>query len=278
MPSTLCFPDSEKSCFACCPPIRPPEYTHADYENIIKRTLRENSKDYNPDEKDLKPITGFSCWALGYVDAEYKKIGCLLHPQVNNGRDMRYRIDYGVKCMRESCTEEVVFSMMGEREKHFWLSLTAGMNSFEYSNRKTNLLFKMLNWGSSLLAKISDNDNEKYHSKKEFLKRYPFFDTGLLPRGHSFPVNHIIRTKSADLLAGIEFINKYEYFSKILSEKISSNFKMPHDGIFVHKLGINREFSDYIRLTLGVRKAEITFVNELYDFVLNELDLFCKKI
>ena len=278
MPSTLCFPDSEKSCFACCPPIRPPEYTHADYENIIKRTIRENSKDYNPDEKDLKPITGFSCWALGYVDAEYKKIGCLLHPLVNNGRDMRYRIDYGVKCLRESCPEEKVFSMLAEREKHFWLSLTTGMDSFEYSNRNTNQLFKMLGWGNILLAEISDNDNGKYYSKKQFLRRYPFFNTRLLPKGHSCPVNYIIREKGVDLLANIDFKKKYENFSKMIQEKISLNFKLPHGGIFVHKLGINREFSDYIRLTLGIGKAEITFVNNLYDFVLNELDLFCKEI
>jgi hypothetical protein len=136
----------------------------------------------------------------------------------------------------------------------------------------------MLGWGSSLLAKISDNDIEKYYSKKQFLNRYPFFDTGLSPKGHAFPVNYIIRIKSFDLLADIEFKNKYENFQKILSGKISSKFKLPPDGIFVHKLPINREFSDYIRLTLGVRKAEITFVNKLYDFVVNELDLFCETV
>lgn len=278
MPSSLCFPDTDKSCFACCPPIRPPGYVHADYKNIIKRILRENSAEYNPDKRDIKPVTGFSCWALGYIDAEYKRIGCLLHPQVNNGHDLRYRIDYGFKCSRESCPEEKIFSIMGKKQKYFWLNLTTGMDSFEYSNRKTNLLFKMLGWGNRLLAEICDNDDTKYYDKKQFLKSYPFFNTRLSPRGHSFPVNQLVKIKGPELLMSSKFKNKYENFSKMLTGKLKTNFKFPLNAVFVHKLGINNEFSDYIRLTLGVSKAEITLVNKLHDFVLDELDSFCKKI
>lgn len=278
MPSSLCFPDTEKSCFACCPPIRPPGYVHADYESIIKRILRENSIEYCPDKRDIKPVTGFSCWALGYIDAQYKRIGCLLHPQINNGHDLRYRIDYGSKCVRESCPEEKTFSIMDEKQKSFWLHLTTGMDSFEYSNRKTNLLFKILSWGNKLLAEISDNDNKRYCSKKQFLQSYPFFKTQLSPRGHAFPVSQVILNKGNDLLTSNEFKNKYTGFSKLLTKKIKTKFKFPSDGVFVHKLGINNEFSDFIRLTLGIRKAEITLVDKLHDFVLDELDSFCEKI
>lgn len=30
-------------------------------------------------------ITGFSCWALGYMDNGHKMVGCLLHPGQNGG-------------------------------------------------------------------------------------------------------------------------------------------------------------------------------------------------
>ncbi len=276
MNPSLCFPDGEKSCFACCPPIRPSGYVHADHENIIKRMLRENTTEYDPGQRDIKPIQGFSCWALGYIDAEYKKIGCLLHPEVNNGRDLRYRIDYGAKCARESCQEAKVFSII--EEKQFWLNLTSGMNSFEYSNPKTNLIFRMLGWGNRILGEISGNDKKNYYNKKQFLKSYPFFDTGLSPRGHSFPLNQIIKVKGPEVFRSREFKNKYEIFSKLLEEKIKTNFALPAHGIFVHKLDIDSEFTDYLRLTLGLRKAEINLGDKLRDFIIYELDRFCKKV
>jgi len=85
MSVTLCAPDREKSCFACCPPIRPAGYEHILYEAIVKRMLRENTKAFARGETGPAPITGFSCWALGYLDPEYRRVGCLLHPLQNAG-------------------------------------------------------------------------------------------------------------------------------------------------------------------------------------------------
>ena len=75
---TLCFPDHEKTCFACCPPIRPAGYEHIRYKNIIRRMLRENNEDFLQTKMEIIPITGFSCWALGYLDKSHKLVGCLL--------------------------------------------------------------------------------------------------------------------------------------------------------------------------------------------------------
>jgi molybdopterin-guanine dinucleotide biosynthesis protein A len=39
----LCAPDGDKTCFACCPPIRPAGYEHVDHRAAVARMLRENT-------------------------------------------------------------------------------------------------------------------------------------------------------------------------------------------------------------------------------------------
>ena len=124
---TLCFPDNRKSCFACCPPIRPPNYEHIQYKNLIQRMLRENTRAFSTRGEKVLPITGFSCWALGYLDKECRLVGCLLHPSRNRGKDLRFRVDYGGKCGRESCPESKVFLELGLDERELWLCLAGEM-------------------------------------------------------------------------------------------------------------------------------------------------------
>ena len=96
-PATLCVPDAQRSCFACCPPIRPAGYEHIQYRNMVMRMLRENTKGFAAGGGGRSPITGFSCWALGYLDENFRQVGCLLHPAMNNGKDLRYRVGFGEK-------------------------------------------------------------------------------------------------------------------------------------------------------------------------------------
>jgi hypothetical protein len=160
-PSTLCAPDQEKSCFACCPPIRPPGYEHLQYTNEIKRVLRENTASLRREEKSLLPITGFSCWALGHLDGGFKRIGCLLHPSQNGGEDLRYRVDYGDKCARESCLEAGIFARLCPEARNFWVRLSEGLDSFSYSSRTLNPLFRILGWGGAVLNLVATAERER---------------------------------------------------------------------------------------------------------------------
>lgn len=278
MTPSLCFPDRKKSCFACCPPIRPAEYDHADHRNIIMRILRENSRSYSSSEIEIRSVTGFSCWALGYIDKDYRQVGCMLHPKLNNGKDLRYRIDYGSKCVRENCYEEGIFASLNNKQKYFWLSLTEGMDSFDYSSRKKNVLFRLLGWGNRLLTEVASNESGKYYSGNQFIKCYPFFNTELLPKGHSFLVNYIIEIKGVNLLKNVLFRTKYEDFSRGLVEQINRVFEPSNVDTFVHKLDIGREFSDFLRLVMSVKKATETEAGKLEDFVVEKLDIFCRNI
>ena len=72
--SSLCCPDDQKTCFACCPPIRPAAYEHIEFKNMIKRVLRENTASIDRQGRTVIPIRGYSCWALGYLDRGHKLV------------------------------------------------------------------------------------------------------------------------------------------------------------------------------------------------------------
>ncbi len=202
---TLCSPDGLKSCFACCPPIRPAGYEHVMYKNIIRRILRENTASFVREDRATLPIRGFSCWALGYLDQDCRLPGCLLHPSQNDGIDLRYRVDYGEKCRRESCPEAKTFAKLPPHVKAFWIHLADGLDSFSYSSRSTNLLFRMMNWGEPFLHLIPATGGEEKLTGESFLKAYPFFATLLAPRGHAYLLGRLIDEKNLHWLKSIAF-------------------------------------------------------------------------
>ncbi len=107
-PSSLCQPDPSKSCGACCGlynwedhsrkalmPLLEKRSAHffslgRDPEIFQKACAREKLP---PDSKLLEEI--HNCEFLGFVDGEKKRVGCLLHPSVNEGRDLRDHCFYG---------------------------------------------------------------------------------------------------------------------------------------------------------------------------------------
>lgn len=278
MISSLCFPDSSKSCFACCPPIRPADYDHFNYKNIIKRALLENCSKYSPEDRDIRPVTGFSCWAMGYLDPKYKQPGCLLHPSQNNGNDLRYRIDYGNKCMRESCHEAKIFERLNENQKNFWLRLAAGMNSFEYSSRKINILFNIICWGYKVLAIIADKESGKILDRSHFLKLYPFFGSNIPPKGHAYLLTYIINKRGSEVIKKPEFEKSFKLFSKNLRAGIKELFDMGVGPVYVHKMDIDLLFSYFLRIFLQVKKSECPNVERIMEYTDDQLNLFCRDL
>lgn len=287
--TTLCAPDGDKSCFACCPPIRPAGYDHNQHKNILKREFRENTLAFKKDGTSVKPITGFSCWALGYLDNEYRRIGCLLHPLQNQGTDLRFRVDYGEKCRRESCPESVTFSRLNVDARRFWLHLADGLDSFAYSSRKENPLFTIMAWGKGLLELIPSVEGYHRYEKKVFLREYPFFQPNLAPRPHAYPAERIMTEESVSALKKPEFREEFLRFSRSLSNKIrrafgdwttggreiaalprtlsraARNDRLPRTPVSspeeefereraVHRLPLDRDFLDFLRLSVGITR------------------------
>jgi hypothetical protein len=254
---TLCVPDAEKSCAACCPPIRPAGYEHIQYPNIFKRMLRENTIAFAARTKEISPITGFSCWALGYLDERYRLVGCLLHPARNNGVDLRYLVDYGEKCRRESCPEAGVFLELEIADRQFWLHLADGLDSLAYSSKKLNPLFKMLGWGSEPLHLIASQEEGRSFTEASFSLAYPFFSTTLDPPGHAYLLNQLLKSSSVDPLMSKSFRARFEAFSTSLSRRLRENTSIHRpEAPYTHLAGLDRHFLNFLRLSVGIARID----------------------
>jgi len=176
--ASLCFPDAEKSCFFCCPPIRDPEADPLDDVARRKQLLRENRSRLKERLARPREISGRSCWGLGFLDRREKQIGCLLHPLQNKGRDLRHLTGYQFKCANALCREALVFADLKPEVKRFCLDLCRGMDSFAYSSR-TNPLMQLLAWEVQLVTLVAGDGktgrNEKPAENREnFIKNYGF--------------------------------------------------------------------------------------------------------
>jgi hypothetical protein len=272
-PSTLCAPDEDKSCFACCPPIRPAGYEHLQYTNEIKRILRENTASLKREKKSISPITGFSCWALGYLDGGFKRVGCLLHPSQNNGEDLRYRVDYGDKCARESCVEAEIFAHLAPEAKNFWLRLSEGLDSFSYSSRTLNPLFRILGWGSCVLDLVAMAEKERDLRTDSILEINSFFKTTLLPRANAYLLRVLIDPETLDLLKNPRFRERFEVLSCRLSKQMSLKVLSTPAAPYVHSLPMDADFLDFLRFSGHIVKAgleEATLLKELTDHELKQ--------
>ena len=116
-PVNLCQPDEEKSCGACCGLYNWENHSRVTLESLLgRRTELFFSLEKPPDlEKysraceTLPPSsklceTIYNCEFLGFLDRELKQVGCLLHPSLHNGVDLRTCSFYGAKlCAEHFC-------------------------------------------------------------------------------------------------------------------------------------------------------------------------------
>jgi hypothetical protein len=264
---TLCFPGNGKSCFACCPPIRPAGYEHIQYKNIVKRMLFENTSEYHTKGKGIFPITGFSCWALGYLDKDCGLVGCLLHPARNEGVDLRFRVDYGKKCERESCPEAKVFLELGIREGLFWLHLSDDLDSFSYSSRKLNPLFKMTGWGADLLNLVAVHEKGRVMTRESFFRSYPFFFNQASPRANAYLLSQLVTEDNVHVLKTESFSARFETFSQHLASQLKRVLPPGNEAPYTHLLGFDNRFLDYLRLSVGISRVNREEAVRLKDFV-----------
>ncbi len=264
---SLCAPDEERSCFGCCPPIRPARYDPLDWVGSLRREFRDNRKAFRGRIRPWRPIVGFSCWALGYLDEQGRRIGCLLHPAQNDGRDLRGVVGYGTKCAREQCLASRVFSRLDPREQRFWLEPAAGLNAFYYSSPRANPLFHVLLWGETVLGALAARAAVRGWSATELLWKYPFL-TGsrYRPRAHRFLAEVLLEGRPFQDLPEND---RLERALDRLAGKVAAFFRerFPRDGeeeaVFVHRAGTGESLADFVRLRLGCPRAPRTFLHAL---------------
>lgn len=223
---------------------------------MIKRVLRENTQAFDSQSRDINPIIGFSCWALGYLDHAHKQAGCLLHPALNGGKDLRFRIDYGNKCERESCPEAKRFAQLGTMAQSFWLHLADGLDAFAYSSREENPLFPLLGWGLKLLHLIPRWEEGQVYGAPSFMEAYPFFKTRLSPRAHAYLMDRILSKEEKHLLKDKGFQSDFEAFSETWLHGEWQGFIPEPHAPYAHQLDLDRDFLDFIRLSLQIHRID----------------------
>lgn len=104
----LCQPDPSKSCGACCGLYNWEDHSRKALIPLLEKRsalffslgrdpeIFQNAyaqEIFPPNSKLLGDI--HNCEFLGFLDGEKKRVGCLLHPSVNGGRDLRDYCFYG---------------------------------------------------------------------------------------------------------------------------------------------------------------------------------------
>jgi len=124
-PIQLCQPDAGKSCGACCGLYNWKDHSRAAIKKILElqtalfapfqtsgqdfdryRDLREGSIN---NEKLFETI--YNCEFIGFIDPDRRRVGCMLHPLVTGGRDLRNHCFYGAEiCSGHFCPGYSCFS------------------------------------------------------------------------------------------------------------------------------------------------------------------------
>ncbi len=256
---SLCAPDPQRSCFGCCPPIRPAHYDPLDWVSSLKREFRENRELFPENRRFGRPVVGFSCWALGYLDPKGVQIGCLLHPARHGGEDLRHLTGYREKCARESCLQAKHFERLSPHAQSFWLGITEGLGSFYYSSRRANPLFHLLLWGPAVLEKLAARGRTQSLHVTELVHHYPFLvHERWNPRGHRFLMETIFDECRKALGWDSQRI---EEAAQRLHEAVCREIARVGEGLFrpplvyVHRMGLSAAFADYLRGIHGIFKA-----------------------
>ena len=237
--------------------------------------LRENTLEFQSKAKVIFPITGFSCWALGYLDKKYELVGCLLHPAQNDGVDLRFRVDYGTKCEREVCPEAKVFLELGGKEREFWLQLAENLDSFSYSSRKTNPLFKALGWGAGLLKLVAGHEKGKAMTGEALYRSYPILFNQTVPRAHAYLLKRLVTEDNVRMLKTGSFGAGFEAFSARLTGQLKGVFPTTgNKAAYTHQLDFDKDFLDYLRLSVGLSRMNPEEAVRLKDFVDDNLREF----
>jgi hypothetical protein len=256
---TLCAPTPGITCFGCCPPIRPPHYDPLDFVSSLRREFCDNRQLFLRHGPRQRPIVGYSCWALGYLDASGRRVGCLLHPLQNQGRDLRSAIDYGDKCERESCLAARMFAWLSPAAQLFCLSLAKGLNSFYYSSRRGNPLFHLLLWGPTVLEPLQVEAERLGWSATELVWQLPFLlEPGWQPRGQRYLLRLVLAAGTWSLPAKGNALARAcrRLWDAVVSLPEATKDDCPTAAAcYVHQLPLEDDYLDFLRVGLGWQRA-----------------------
>lgn len=286
--SELCQPDAEKSCFFCCPPLRSPHYDPWDTRDALAQRFTRNRQKFLV-ERDLfvsgrapsRPIVGWECWGLGFLDDEGARVGCLLHPCEHHGRDLRFLVEYEGNCGRELCLEARTFEALQEKTRKFYRGLTRGMDSFGYSSPSRNPLFVVLRWGSAIAEKIAETEVFLPLSLQEFRDRYDALLSTCSYKIDGYLLEGIVERVGVSICQNRDFLAAYQSWGEPLLAAHGAVPPVPDLALEkkphrrpVHTFPVPLSFSRMLKFGLDIWYGSEEQVAGLKDAIDREIDKF----
>ncbi len=256
---TLCAPFPGITCLHCCPPIRPRAHDTLSLRPSWGPLLRRNRESLQHNLAAPTPADGRSCWALGFLDREERAVGCLLHPARHGGRDLRHLVDLGGKCAREACQEARVFQDLQPEERMRCLACAPQGDSFVYSSRSQNLLFRLLAWEKDVVLAILCREEGNPLAAGRLMDGYAALFTVLQPPIDGYWVSRTVENGRWSFLDP-KGLGAYKRFRDEMAESLRTRWgKRPPKGQahlpMVHSLGIPLSLSRWLKFHVGIWRA-----------------------
>lgn len=227
------------------------------------------------EQEPVRPINGWDCWGLGYLDNDGKKAGCLLHCFQNGGVDYRHLVDYGTKCARELCLEARTFEMLTPPAQQFYLDMTDGMDSFEYSSRKYNPAFGLLVWGTQICESVATHESYIRLAAETVRIRYALLLDALSYKTDGYLIERIVEGKGVGPVLVKEFIDDYfrwreQLLKKMVQQRSALHGRSPENPAAkpVHVFSVPLSFARFLKFSLAVwhaTTADVTLLKERID-------------
>jgi hypothetical protein len=169
--------------------------------------------------------------------------------------------------------EAGIFAHLPPAARNFWLRLSEGLDSFSYSSRTLNPLFRLLGWGSPVLNLVASAEKERDLPGDSILETYSFFKTTLSSRANAYLLRILIDSENLDLLKSSRFRERFEEFSYRLSKQLPPQVLSSSSAPYVHLLPLDTGFLDFFRLSGHIVRAseeEATMLKKLVDQELAE--------
>jgi hypothetical protein len=222
-----------------------------------------------------RPIDGRSCWALGFLDHHERSIGCLLHPCRNGGDDLRSLTGFGGKCAREACLEARVYLRLSASERKRCLTCASQDDSFLYSSRLQNPLFRLLAWEEDVVRGILAREGDLPLRKERLVGEYGRLFDELNPRVDGYWIMRLVRQWQWSFLdaGGTE---RYRRFRRKMREMLLRRWgtRAAWDQVelpMVHLYRIPIQLSRWLKFDVGIWRTSEKEINEIMIIIESEL-------
>jgi hypothetical protein len=177
--------------------------------------------------------------------------------------------------------EAKTFDALSEKAKRFYLDLTSGMDSFQFSSRDWNPVFPVLLWGRVVGEKIAETEGFRRMHRDDFKERYNAFFTVLSYKTDGYFVERVVERAGFSCLRKPWFFECYDKWKEgvVRRRRIDDTSSRATPGANpsnrpVHLYDIPLSFSRLLKFSLNIWNAPAERVASLKKQIDGEIESF----